>query len=320
MAERLKTVLGKHGQLAGVRQLEDIMPGVAFDFVDVKRMPDAYRDMARTQPYDICEMAPTMYLMALERGARITALPLPMTRRFRHSGIKKRKGLVIDSPKQLEGRKVGVRNYSVTAAVWTRGVFADDYGLDASKVQWVTEEAENLEDMVLPANVTRLPEGRKIADAINAGEIDVAFDGLAGAGDAEVEMEELVADAGEVERRWFERTGIYPIHGVIVVKNEVLARHPGIGLALYEHCVRSKDAYLQALDAVVEPSGDDKRYRKLRQYTGDPLPYGFEENRTSLQALIRYAHQQGLVGRELRAEDVFIDPRTATAGALARWE
>ena len=60
MSVQLKTVLGKHAQLAGVRQLTEIMPGVGFDFVDIKRMPDAYRDMARTQPYDICEMAPTM--------------------------------------------------------------------------------------------------------------------------------------------------------------------------------------------------------------------------------------------------------------------
>ncbi|WP_353233418.1 hypothetical protein [Diaphorobacter ruginosibacter] len=320
MADSLKTVLGKHAQLEGVRQLREAMPGVVFDFVDIKRMPDAYRDMARTQPYDICEMAPTMYLMALERGARITALPIPMTRRFRHSGIKKRKGVVIDSPRQLEGRKVGVRNYSVTAAVWTRGVFADDYGLDAGKVQWVTEEAENLDDMALPANVQRLPEGRKIADAINAGEIDVAFDGLAGAGDAQVEMEDLVADAASVERRWFERTGIYPIHGVIVVRNEVLERHPGIGLALYGHFTRSKDAYLQSLESRAEPSGDDRRYLKLRQYVGDPLPYGFAENQASLQALIRYAHQQGLVGGEVAAEDIFIDPRHAAAGQVACWK
>ena len=123
-----------------------------------------------------------------------------------------------------------------------------------------------------------------------------------------------------VERRWFERTGVYPIHGVIVVKNEVLARHPGIGLALYEQFVRSKDAYLQSLDAVAAPSGDDKRYRKLRQYMGDPLPYGFEENRISLQALIRYAHQQGLVGKEVRAEDIFIDSRKPAMGPLAQWK
>src|SRR5690606_3166152 len=196
------------------------LPGVKLDLIDVKRMPDVYRDMARHQPYAVCEMAPTMYLMALERGAALTALPLPMTRRFRHSGIKQRKGLALSSPKALEGRKVGVRNYSVTAAVWTRGVFADDYGLDANNVTWVTEEAENLDDLPLPPNVERLPPGQTIADALARGELDLAFDGLAGAGNAD-DMEDLVRDAAAVEQRWFERTGIYPIHGVIVVRNDV---------------------------------------------------------------------------------------------------
>ncbi len=318
--EKLKTVLGKHAQLDGVRALDEIMPGVALEMVDVKRMPDAYRDMARTQPYDICEMAPTMYLMALERGAAITALPLPMTRRFRHAGIKKRKGLSLTSPKDLEARKVGVRNYSVTAAVWTRGVFADDYGLDADKVTWVTEEPENLDDMPLPPNVERLPAGRKIMHALEAGELDVAFDGLAGAGDASVEMEELVPDVAAVEARWFERTGIYPIHGVIVVRNDVIARHPGIQMALYRHCVDAKEAYLARLDSIEEPSGDDKRYRRLRRLMPDPLPYGFEENRLSFDALVRYAHEQKLIGKSVNAEHLFIDPRNAEPTHVAHWK
>ncbi|WP_159917262.1 ABC transporter substrate-binding protein [Pantoea sp. 18069] len=316
----LKTVLGPHAQLAGVRAQTDILPGVTLEFVNVKRMPDAYRDMARSQPYDICEMAPTMYLMALERGAQLTALPIPMTRRFRHSGLKKRKGLALASPKQLEGMKVGVRNYSVTAAVWTRGVYADDYGLDPNRVTWVTEEAENLEDLALPANVQRLAPGRKIADALAVGEIDVAFDGLAGAGNAQVEMEEVVADAAAVEQRWFERTGIYPIHGVIVVRNDVLARHPGLAQALFDQFVQAKQSYLAGLAALAEPSGDDKRYLRLGRYVGDPLPYGFAENAASLQALVRYARTQQLVRTPAQAENLFIDPRTAPAGQVAQWK
>ncbi|MEG0002665.1 MAG: ABC transporter substrate-binding protein [Comamonas sp.] len=316
----LKTVLGPHAQLAGVRAQTEILPGVALEFIDVKRMPDAYREMARSQPYDICEMAPTMYLMALERGAQITALPIPMTRRFRHSGLKKRKGLALATPRQLEGMKVGVRNYSVTAAVWTRGVYADDYGLDLNRVTWITEEAENLDDLVLPANVQRLAPGRRISDALASGEIDVAFDGLAGAGDAQVEMEEVVADAAAAEQRWFERTGIYPIHGVIVLRNEVLTAHPGIARALFEQFVQAKKTYLAQLAEIAEPSGDDKRYLRLARYVGDPLPYGFAENAASLQALVRYAREQQLVRGSAQAENLFIDPRTAPLGQLAQWK
>jgi len=314
----LKTVLGPHAQLDGLRARPEIAPGLALELISVKRMPDAYRDMARSQPYDVCEMAPTMYLMALERGAQITALPLPMTRRFRHSGIQKRLGLKITSPKDLEGKKVGVRNFSVTAAVWTRGVFADDYGMDLNRVTWVTEEAENL-DMQLPPNVERLPEGRSIADAITSGDIQVAFDGLAGAGEAQVPMEALVADIAAVERSWFERTGIYPIHGVIVVRNAVLEQHPELANALYRRFEEAKDSYLAGLETRKEPSGDDRRYQKLRTWMGDPLPYGFAENRASFDALVRYAHEQGLIGAAPPAEDLFIDPRTSGPTRLAHW-
>lgn len=315
----LKTVLGPHGQLEGVRSQAEIVPGARFDFVEVKRMPDAYRDMARTQPYDICEMAPTMYLMALERGARITALPLPMTRRFRHGGVKARKAAGIAGPRALAGRKVGVRNYSVTAAVWTRGIYADDYGLDPASVEWVTEEAENLDDLRLPANVMRLPAGRKLVQALDAAEIDAAFEGLAGAADAKAEMEDLVADVDAVERRWYERTGIYPIHGIVVVKNEVIERFPELPVALFEMFARSKQDYLDRLDAIAEPTADDKRYRQLRGVVGDPLPYGLEANRASLQALVRYAHQQGLIGRLVAVDDLVVGPQEAARGRVARW-
>jgi len=317
--EKLKTVLGKHGQLDNVRARTEIMPGIGLDLLPVKRMPDAYRDMARTQPYDICEMAPTMYLMALERGAEITALPVPMTRRFRHSGIKVRKGLGLASPKALEGMKVGVRNYSVTAAVWTRGIFGDDYGLDAGKVTWVTEEAENLDDIPLPPNVRRLAEGRRVADALESGELDVAFDGLAGAGDAAVEMEELVMDHAAVEQQWFRRTGIYPIHGVIVVRNDVIRRYPQLPGALYALFDQSKRNYLERLDSIRDPSRDDKRYMGLRALMADPLPYGFEPNRQSFDALIRYAFEQKLIGKCVKPESVFADPGPNGDIQLAKW-
>jgi 4,5-dihydroxyphthalate decarboxylase len=85
MAEPLSIVLGPHGQVRDLRTGAVRVPGFELKFTDVKRMPNAYRDMARTQPYEVCEMAPTAYLMALSAGAPLTALALPMTRRLRHS-------------------------------------------------------------------------------------------------------------------------------------------------------------------------------------------------------------------------------------------
>lgn len=314
MNEPLSIVLGPHGQVADLRDGKVKVPGVNLTFIDVKRMPDAYRDMARSQPYDICEMAPTAYLLARANGAPITALPLPMTRRFRHEGLMCRPGAGIFEPRDLEGRSVGVRAYGVTAAVWTRGILADDFGLDSSRVQWVTEEAENVPGTPLPANVHPLPEGERLSARVERGELDAGFAGLAGLGNAPTEgWVDVVADAPARERAWYARTGVYPLHGVIVVRDEVLRRHPGLALALFEAFVRARDSYLARIAQGNATQPEDLRYKRLGEWLGNPLPYGLAENAASFAALVRYVHEQGLITDPPALEQAFPDPRQAPA-------
>jgi len=315
MSERLTIVLGPHGQVQDLREGRVRIPGVTLDFVEVKRMPDVYRDMARTQPYDICEMAPTAYLVAKASGAPITALPLPMTRRFRHQGLLCRQGKGISGPKDLEGRTVGVRAYGVTAAVWTRGILAEDYDLDIRRVRWLTEEDENVPGTALPANVEQLPAGQRLSDRVASGELDAGFAGLAGLGAAPTgEWSEVVSDAPTRERDWYARTGIYPLHGVIVVRDALLERHPGLGKALFEAFVQARDNYLGRINSGEAGEEEDLRYRRLSEWVGHPLPYGLEENAASFTALIRYAYQQGLIPHLPALTQVFPDPRLSTQG------
>ena len=306
MTERLSIVLGPHGQVRDLRDGTVTVPGCELAFTEVKRMPDAYRAMARTQPYDVCEMAPTTYLMAAAAGAPITALPIPMTRRFRHAGLKRPRSSGVRHPKDLEGRAVGVRTYTVTAAVWTRGVYADDYGVDPDAITWVTQEEENVREFTLPPNVRRTD--RPLADLVKDGELDAVFGGLAGA-EPDGELVELVDDAEERERDWFRRTGIYPLHGVIVVRNDVLERLPSLAGDLFAAFTAAKRNYL----ARPADGPEDRRYRKLAELVGDPLPYGLAENATSLSALVRYAHRQRLIPDEPPIERVFPDPRKGPA-------
>lgn len=317
----LNTVLGPHGQVRDLRNGAVRVEGVELAFTEVKRMPDAYRDMARTQPYAVCEMAPTAYLMALSAGAPITALALPMTRRFRHEGVQRLRSSSITGPSDLHGQTIGVRNYAVTAAVWTRGIFADDFGVDLERVSWLTEEEENLPQFPLPANASRLPPGRKLAQLLASGELQVAFAGLAGAGsDAALDLVDLVPDASARGAEWYRRTGVYPLHGVIVVRNDALAADAGLPARLFSAFAQAKVNYLDRLRAGVDLDAEDRRYLALQQVVGDdPLPYGLEENAASFEALARYVHQQGLVPSRPRIESVFIDPR-AGAGRCATWE
>ncbi|NKJ50600.1 hypothetical protein CIC12_28505 [Burkholderia sp. SG-MS1] len=310
MTEKLSIVLGQHGQVRDLRNGAVSVEGFELEFIERKRMPDAYRDMARHQPYDICEMAPTSYLMAVAAGAPITALALPMTRRFRHAGMQRLRASTIRGPKDLEGRRAGVRTYSVTAAVWTRGIFADEYDLDPDKVTWITEEEENVQSFPTPPNVQRLAEGQSIAALMQRGELEAAFGGLAGAGsELDGELVEIVDDADARERDWFRRTGIYPLHGMIVVRNDVLQRHPGLAMALFVAFTQAKQNYLERIRSGEATGAEDIRYRELAQWVGDPLPYGFDENAPSLAALVRYAYRQRLIPHEPPLETVFHDPR-----------
>ncbi|MDR5752469.1 ABC transporter substrate-binding protein [Caballeronia sp. LZ024] len=303
-------MLGRHGQVADLRNGAVKVEGYALDFIDIKRMPDAYRAMARSQPYDICEMAPTSYLMAVADGAPITALPLPMTRRFRHAGLQRPLSSDLNEPKDLEGKRVGVRAYSVTAAVWTRGILADEYGLDPDSITWFTEEDENVESFVPPSNVQRVPSGKTLAGMLRDGELDAAFAGLAGAGDDAGELVEVVADAKARERDWYRRTAIYPLHGVIVVRNDVLEKHPTLALALFNAFTNAKENYLERVRTGSAAEAEDKRYLALAELVGDPLPYGLEENAQSFAALARYAYRQKLIPVLPSLETVVYDPRT----------
>lgn len=310
MNKKLTIVLGKHGQVEDIRSGAVKIDGVDLEFKDFDRMPDAYRIMARTAAFDICELAPTTYLMAREAGAPITALPLPMTRQFRHGGLQRLRSSSIRTPKQLEGRAVGLRAYTVTAPVWTRGILAEEYGVDLDRITWFKQDEEHVESYVPPANVKTPPPGKTLADMMRSGELEVGFAGLAGVGAADdLDLVEFFENAKELDADLFRRTGIYPIHGVIAVRNDVLAANPELAPALFAAFKRARDNYWERVTSGLAKGKEDLRYLKLAEVVGDPLPYGLEENLPTLEALIRFAHRQKLIQRAPAVTEAFFDPR-----------
>ena len=118
----------------------------------------------------------------------------------------------------------------------------------------------------------------------------------------------MFPDADKLEAEWFAKTGIYPVHGLIVVKDEVLAKYPWLGKALYKAFLESKEIYLKQLAAGESVSDKDEHYRAMSKIVGDPLPYGIEANRTSIDAMMNYCYQQGLLKSKHTVDDMFIDP------------
>jgi 4,5-dihydroxyphthalate decarboxylase len=320
---RLKIAIASYGHTKDIRSGAAAIAGVEPDFVEVVPIIGAFRRMVRDLEFDVCEMAPTTYMIARALGAPFIALPVFLMRRFHHGGFVVRPDSGIKEPKDLEGKKVGVRAYSVTTGVWTRGIFVNEYGLDSSKVTWVVDDEEHVTTLKLPANVVHAPDGKSLASMMASGELEAGFSGPAGIGRAgpptgaweqraqtsAVSYPELIASAPEVEAQWFRHTGIYPIHGLIVVKTAVLAQHPFVAKSLFDAFLKAKDAYVARLRAGEGNAPDDVKYRNLMSLVGDPLPYGLEENMPSIEAMLTYGLQQGLIPKRMPMEDVFVDPR-----------
>jgi 4,5-dihydroxyphthalate decarboxylase len=317
----LKIAIGTYGHTRALKWGDAPIEGVDPAFVEVVPIIGAFRRMVRDVEFDICEMAPTTYMIARALGAPYIALPIFLMRRFHHGGFVVRPDSGIKVPKDLAGKKVGVRAYSVTTGVWTRGIFVNEYGLDSAKVTWVVDDEEHVTTLKLPPNVVHAPEGKSLQSMMKAGEIQAGFSGPAGVGRAGPPISgwdkagaaaadtypELIADVEKVEADWFGRSGIYPIHGLIVVKDEHVKRHPWLARSLMNAFVAAKKPYLEELKRGQGDSPEDKRYRGFLSLMSDPLPYGSAANRASIEALITYSLQQKLIPARPQLDAVFVD-------------
>jgi len=320
-APRLKIAIGDYGHTRALKSGEVPIKGIEPDFVQVVPIIGAFRRMVRDVEFDVCEMAPTTYMIARALGAPFVALPIFLMRRFHHGGFVVRPDSGIKVPKDLEGKKVGVRAYSVTTGVWTRGIFVNEYDLDSSKVTWVVDDEEHVTALKLPPNVVHAPQGKSLQSMMKAGEIQAGFTGPAGVGRAGPPIggwdkaseaaadtyPELIANVEQVEADWFGRTGIYPIHGLIVVKDGHLKRHPWLARSLMDAFVAAKKPYLEELKRGRDDSPEDKRYRKFLSLMSDPLPYGMAANRPSIEALVTYSLQQELIPSRPQPDRVFVE-------------
>ena len=319
---KLDIAIATYGHTAGVKDSSAPIKGVQANFIEVVPIVGAFRRMVRDVEFDVCEMAPTTYMIARARGAPYIALPIFVMRRFHHGGFVVRPDAGIKVPKDLEGKKVGVRAYSVTTGVWTRGIFINEYGLDSSKVTWVVDDEEHVATLKLPPNVVHAEPGKSLASMMASGELQAGFTGPAGIGragpptgnwekggqTATQVYPELIPDVANVEADWYRRTGIYPIHGTIVVKEEVLKKHPFVARSLFDAFTAAKQPYLERLKAGHGSAPEDLRYRSFAPLMSDPLPYGMKANKASIEALVTYAVQQELIPKRPALDEVFADP------------
>lgn len=320
---RLTIAVADYPHTAAVRSGAIPIEGVDAEIVTVKPQIAAFRRMVRNLEFDVCEVAPTTYIIARAHGVPITALPIFVMRNFHHRGLLVRPDAGVRGPRDLEGRQVGVRAYSVTTGVWTRSILIDEYGVDISRITWVIDDEEHVTQMPLPANVIHAPAGRSLAQMMADGELVAGFAGNAGIGRSgtptgggwkteEVDYPELFPDYKDLEADWFGRTGIWPMHGTVVVKDSVLAEHPWVARSLFNAFSQAKSEWLARLKGGHITNATDQRYAAVRPVVGDdPLPYGVAANLPTIQALEETAFDQKLTPRRMTVAELFIDPEGA---------
>ncbi|RUN76993.1 ABC transporter substrate-binding protein [Sphingomonas sp. TF3] len=317
----LTLAVAEHPHTARIRDGSIPIAGVDAEFITVKPQIGAFRRMVRDLEFDVCELAPTTYIIARAYGAPFVALPIFVVRRFHHAGMLIRPDSGIKTPKDLEGKKVGVRAYSVTTGAWLRQVFMDEYDLDPSKVTWVVDDEEHVTQLKLPPNVIHAPEGRSLAEMMATGELQAGVGANAGIGrtgsptggwtEVAADYPDLIPDAEAVEADYYRRTGVYPMHGTVVVKDEILAEHPWVARSLYDAFSQAKNEWLAQLESGEATGKGADKYRKLQKIVGpDPLPYGIEVNRPTIEALEATAFKQGLTPKRMTMEQLFVDPET----------
>jgi 4,5-dihydroxyphthalate decarboxylase len=301
----LRTVTRTQGNNAALKNGAVKPEGFGFDFVEVDPLIDAFRRMVRGLEFDVCEMAMTTYITARAHGKRVTGLPIFLMRQFHHGAVKYNTTSGISTPKDLEGRKVGVnRGYTVTTGLWARSVLQHQYGVDLDKITWVLSGDEHVAEYRPPANVVPIEKGRKMADMLASGELAAAI----GVDTDHPDVKPLIPAAKEAGFEALRTRGHYPINHLMVVKDALLDENPELGPRIFAAFTEAKRLYVERLraGAIDKPTAIDELHQRVMAITGkDPLPYGIEPNRQALGEAVQSALEQKIITRPVAIEELF---------------
>lgn len=289
---KLRTNLADYPVTMALKEGRTPSSVVTLDFCGPKTAHDGFKDMLRRNAYDAGELAIVTYLQAKIYGKPWTLLPVPIHGRFQHHcvGYNVEHGAL--QPKDIEGRKVGVRTYAQTTGLWVRGILQHEYGVDLDKVTWLTIDESHLEEYHDPANCRQLPKGSRIDQMMLSGELAAAILGVDMPKDPRVRT--LIPDPHAAAQEWYRRESVIPINHLFVVHQDLSKRRPDVVREIYRLLAESR---AQAPAAVV---------------TALP-PLGFEANRKGIGMAIDWAFEQKIIPRRLSVEELF-DDVTASLG------
>lgn len=269
---------------------------------------------------DVAEMSLGTHMLQTDRGsAAYWALPIYLSRAFRHNAIHVRDDRNIATPADLNGRRIGVAGFQQTATIWVRGMLAEHYGFDPASVRWVVggvDKPGNLErvslDGLLRRTIEQAGPDQTLDDMLLAGDIDAIILPAPppSARRKGSPVRPLFLDCAAEERNAFARTGIFPIMHVLGIKKTLADQHPALVPALLTAFSAAKtlaqDELLKTNYLRVSLPWIAEEAKRTQELMGDnPWSYGFSENRAALGAMLHYAQEDGLVGDGLTPEALF---------------
>ncbi len=286
---QLKTLLGDYANTRALRDGRLSSPNFTFDFADVKVPNRAFKRVVRNLEFDLAELALVTFLQAKAYGKPLTLMPAVIgAGRFQHHCLVYNAERAPVRVQDLRGKRIGIRAHAQTTVTWVRGVLANDYGVNLSDIQWVTFEDGHLAEFPDPSGFIRAPEDTKAVDMLLAGELDAAIIGTDLPDDPR--LQSVIPEPHSAAQAWSQRHQMLPINHMVAVNLELCQTQPQVLREVYELLLKSKQ--------LATPN----QAQKL-----DLTPFGIEANRRSLDLLIRYSYQQGLIPRAYAVDELFDD-------------
>jgi len=281
----LQTLLAAHPNTAAVRSGELRSPLLNFAFADVKIVNRAFKGVVREQKFDLAELAIVTFLQAKAYRKPYVLIPAVIVERGQHHTIFYNPARGHLDPGDLNGRKVGVRAYTQTTGAWVRGFLQEDYGVDIRSIRWITFEEPHVAEFTDPPWVQRAPEGKELLQMLLDGELDAA---IFGSENPEgTPLKPLIPNAEEVATRWAEKHGGVPINHMMVIRESLTQSRPDVVREIYRLLKES---------AAAAPANAKR-----------PMRFGVAAARKSLETIIGYSEQQGLIPRRFSVDELFDD-------------
>ena len=274
---RLRTLLGDHPGTSALKNGSIKSDLVAFDFVDYSPTNKGFKPMVREGAFDVSEMAIVTYLMAKSFGKPMVLLPNVVVARFQHEYALYNAKFGTLIPCDLNNRRVGIRSFTTTTGAWLRGILANDYRVDLSSIDWVTFEEAHVAEF--RDTTARAPAGKQIIEMLLKGELDAVL----GEKVEQAGLKPLFPDAASEENEWFARHGVLPINHMVVVSRSLSEKNPEIVREVHRLLAESANASSTAL-----------------RFSADKM-------RRSLEMIIQYTAQQGLIPRAFDVDELFED-------------